>query len=805
MTVCIVVYGRIVTVPSSLVGGRLSERISLDGRVGRSYARAVLAFVVAAAALAVCSGSALASTPGVLTRFAGSGSFGAPGAGTASSHAIELPEATALDPSGDLFIADAGNFVEKVSTDGSLSVFAGTGVHGVPTPGPASSSRLYSPAGVASDASGDVFVADSQNNAIEEITPGGALSVFAGQPGMAAGTPTPGQATGSLLDRPTGVATDAVGDVYIADANNDVVEKVDPSGVLSVVAGTVAVAGPASPGTATATDLDSPNAVAVGPNGDLYIADSGNNEIEQVTPAGQLTIIAGQGPSNSGAPTTGPATSSLLDDPTGVAVDADNDVFVADSGNNQVEQITPQGTLTIVAGSGAVGTPNYGTSATGSPFNGVNGIVVDQHGALYISDVHNHTVDRVAPPAPSLVSAASITGAASVGQTVTAEPGTWSPVPTSYAYQWERCDATGAGCDPITAATEMTYAVTSEDVGHTLRVVISAVNESGSTQATAPQTSVVATAASMTTVAPVTTTTTTSATTEGVSLSARAARAGVDVSPTGGLALPLICPTTVTGCNADGLLTLALPGMSSHAALADVAAPISSSVLARFAGIQIEAGHGRLVSVHLTPAATRYLQTRGIHRVRVTLTIHNHLSGGPSVSTTQVLWLDIAGLQASCPAALGTLSASHIAQMRLGLTRRQAHHVGPHRKAGYGFERYCLTGGKIRVRYPSHKLLAAIPAGQRQRVAGRVYLALTTNRHYAVGRVHTSTTVASARSHLRRLGTGVTVGKNTWYVVPTRRGAWVLKAQHGIIREIGITTRSLTRTAQSRRLLKHNI
>jgi hypothetical protein len=188
----------------------------------------------------------------------------------------------------------------------------------------------------------------------------------------------------------------------------------------------------------------------------------------------------------------------------------------------------------------------------------------------------------------------------------------------------------------------------------------------------------------------------------------------------------------------------------------------------------------------------------------VALTIHNHLAGGPDVTTRQRVWLHIGALRASCPAAIGALTGSSVAQMRLGLTRSHAHRLGPHRTAGYAFERYCLIGGEVRVRYPAAKLLDSLPKAQRHHDAGRVYLALTANKHYAAARVHNGMSVMAAGAHLK-LGTGVTVGKNTWYLVVTKKAAWVLKAQHGTIREIGITSRSLTTTRQARQLLLHNI
>jgi hypothetical protein len=273
------------------------------------------------------------------------------------------------------------------------------------------------------------------------------------------------------------------------------------------------------------------------------------------------------------------------------------------------------------------------------------------------------------------------------------------------------------------------------------------------------------------------------------------------VSAGGGLQLPLVCPQTASGCDADGTLTLALS--SSSEMFTDAKAPINDSVLARFSGVEIQTGHSRLVSVKLTPTATRYLQTRGIRRVRVALTIHNHLSGGADVTTRQLVWLNIAVLRASCPAAVGSLTGSSVAQMRLGLTRRQAHRLGPHRKASYGFERFCLTGGAMRVAYTTKSLLH-LNAGITGQRSGRVDLVLVGNRHYSTHAIRARMTVAQARTRLH-LGQGIRIGKNTWYFVAGRQATTVIKAQAGVVREFGIANPKLSRTRAQQRVLLHHL
>jgi hypothetical protein len=241
----------------------------------------------------------------------------------------------AVDAHGDLFIADLGNYVvEEVSPAGRLSVMAGNGKEGPPTPGPANSSRLFGPRGVAVDAHGDLFIADS-GNVVEEVSPAGRLSVVAGN--GKEGPPTPGPANSSALDLPAGVAVDAHGDLFIADWGDNVVEEVSPAGRLSVVAGNGTLGAPI-PGPANSSRLSSPSGVAVDAHGDLFIADSGNNVVEEVSPAGRLSVVAGNG--NEGPPTPGPARSSDLDLPFGVAVDAHGDLFIGDTINNDVEKVT---------------------------------------------------------------------------------------------------------------------------------------------------------------------------------------------------------------------------------------------------------------------------------------------------------------------------------------------------------------------------------------------------------------------------------------------------------------------------------
>ncbi|MGZ6673822.1 MAG: NHL domain-containing protein [Solirubrobacteraceae bacterium] len=324
--------------------------------------------------------TALADTGYTISRYAGqANSAGGATPGPALSSRLGLVVADGLDSAGNLYIVDPqGSVIEKVTPGGTLSIFAGTGQNSVPIAGPATSSPLNNPAGVASDSAGNVYVADQNNHAVEKVAPDGTLSVFAGIPGVT-GLPTAGPATSSHLDNPWAIATDAADNVYIADYGNKVVEKVTPTGQLSVIAGVPGSAGTPTAGPATSSHLTEAVGVAADLAGNVYIADAGPNVIAKVAPGGTLSIIAGIS-GTSAQPTPGLATASALSDPAGVGVDSAGAVYVADSGVHVIEKITAAGQLSVIAGSGSAGHPAYGGLATATSLDLPLAMVVDPAG-----------------------------------------------------------------------------------------------------------------------------------------------------------------------------------------------------------------------------------------------------------------------------------------------------------------------------------------------------------------------------------------------------------------------------------------
>jgi hypothetical protein len=440
--------------------------------------------VLAAALFAFMAQGAFASVPSYqLSLFAGTGTVGAPAAGSATSSDLDYPQELAFDSGGDLYIPDYGNNdVEKVTPSGTLSVIAGNGTAGTPTAGIATSSHLDGPTGVAVDASGDVYIANDLSCDVAKVTPSGILSIIAGS---GCGTPVAGPAASSPLGQVWGIALDPSGNLYIADSSEHVIEKVTPSGTLSIFAGIVGAHAAPTPGPATSSHLHEPVGVAADPAGNVYVADSDNSDVEKITPSGTLSVVAGDG--SSGAPTAGPATSSRLGSPFGIAFDGAGDMYIADYGDSDVDEVTPDGTLSVIAGNGGFGAPTYGGAATNSELDGPQGVASTAAGRVYVADTYNATVDLLTPPAVSAgATPPAITGTSAVGQTLTASTGTWNNDPVLYSYQWEDCDATGANCVLISGATSSTHLTQASDLGHTIRVIVTASNGGGSASQTSP-------------------------------------------------------------------------------------------------------------------------------------------------------------------------------------------------------------------------------------------------------------------------------------------------------------------------------
>ncbi|WP_219621531.1 NHL repeat-containing protein [Cupriavidus pauculus] len=324
-----------------------------------------------------------------VSTLAGSGSSGAAnGIGAAAS--FYFPFGVAVDASGNVYVADQGNnLIRKITPTGVVSTLAGSGSSGSADGTGAAASFSY-PYGVAVDASGTVYVADTFNHEIRKITSTGVVSTLAGSgsSGSADGT-----GTAASFSTPFGVAVDASGNVYVADQGNQLIRKITPTGVVSTLAGSGSLG--STDGIGTAASFNAPSGIAVDASGNVYVVDQGSHAIRKITPTGVVSTLAGSGSSGSA---DGIGTAASFSSPFGVAVDASANVYVADQGSHAIRKITPAGVVSTLAGSGSGGAADgIGTAAS---FNLPLGVAVDASGNVYVADTRNHEIRKITPVVP---------------------------------------------------------------------------------------------------------------------------------------------------------------------------------------------------------------------------------------------------------------------------------------------------------------------------------------------------------------------------------------------------------------------
>jgi uncharacterized protein (TIGR03437 family) len=335
---------------------------------------------------------------GAIHTLAGDGYLRAIGdGGSATGAALSLPSAVALCASANLFIADTGTErVRQVSAAGIIGTLAGTGVAGYGMePGPAPTAPLNTPSGVAVDPAGGVIVADSFNNRIREVGLDGLIRTIAGtgSAGLAPEDTPPLQAP---LGAPRGVCVDPAGVIYIVDTSNHRVLLAAPGANLITIAGNGAPGDVGDGGPARLAQLDFPSACALDSDGNLYIADTSSHRIRKTRRDGVIVTIAGIGAagfSGDGAL----ATAASLSSPRGVAADSDGNVFIADTGNNRIRQITPDGIIHTIAGQDGPAFSGDGGPAVSAWLNAPAGLVLDGSGDLYLADSGNNRVRRLVP------------------------------------------------------------------------------------------------------------------------------------------------------------------------------------------------------------------------------------------------------------------------------------------------------------------------------------------------------------------------------------------------------------------------
>jgi uncharacterized protein (TIGR03437 family) len=342
---------------------------------------------------------------GLISTFAGTGFPGYSGdGGPATAATMFLPTDVAADQTGKVYIADLGSARIRVVANGTISSIAGNDNGTTPTDGQAAiSARLNGPTGVTVDSAGNVYFAEGSIGSgtglgdpaykIFKVDAGDILTTAAGD-GLESYSGDGGPAGRAQINTPAAMAFDSAGNLYVADSANNRVRQISPGGTIVTVAGTGVAGYSGDYGLATSAQLNQPMGVALDSAGNLYIADTGNNRIRLVYPDGIIAPVAGNG-NAAFEGDGGRAVQAALHAPRGVAVDSGFNVYIADTLSLRVREITPDGIITTLAGSGVAGFSNDGQAATSANLNFPSSVAVDAQGNVYFTDELNGRVRMI--------------------------------------------------------------------------------------------------------------------------------------------------------------------------------------------------------------------------------------------------------------------------------------------------------------------------------------------------------------------------------------------------------------------------
>ncbi len=363
----------------STLAGAVGQRDLVDGQgaSARFSGPGGLALNATSGHLYVSDGGAIRkiTAAGMVSTLAGSGYGASDGQGAAAS--FRLPEGVAVDSAGNIYVADNLNYtIRKVTPAGLVSTLAGLAGENTSSDGQGSAAGLYEPMGIAVDASGNAYVADTGNALIRKIATDGTVSTLAGS------------AINSPFSKPQGVAVDAAGNVYVADTANHAIRKVTSGGQVSTLAGLVGTSGSADGSGGTAR-FNGPQSLLVDAAGNVYVADTGNSTIRRITSSGAVSTLAGT--AGQVGFTDGPGTAALFGSPNGVALDGQGNLYISDYWTGAIRKVASDGTVSTVAGLLSQGSPLDGNAGTVG-FNHPMGLAVDAAGNLYVADRDNNAI-----------------------------------------------------------------------------------------------------------------------------------------------------------------------------------------------------------------------------------------------------------------------------------------------------------------------------------------------------------------------------------------------------------------------------
>ena len=329
--------------------------------------------------------------------------------GTGAEARFNFPRAVAVDANGVLYVADSNNHaIRKILPGGAVTTFAGKMGESGSTDGIGANARFFVPYGITMDALGNLYVADSFGSTIRKITPDAVVTTIAGYPGTTGHVD--GVAGAARFNLAFSLTVDFLGNIYVAEEQNQTIRKITPAGVVTTLAGLAGVQGSAD-GTGTAARFNAPAGIAVDGEGNLYVTDGGNHTIRKISPLGVVTTYAGA--VGARASNDGPVAESRFSFPSGIAFDRYGYLYVTESNNRTIRRISPSGQVTTLAGTPQRYAYVDGTGPS-AEFRLPIGIAVDAQRNLYFAEGIDHTI-RKGVPQPSHLTALSVRSNAGTG------------------------------------------------------------------------------------------------------------------------------------------------------------------------------------------------------------------------------------------------------------------------------------------------------------------------------------------------------------------------------------------------------
>lgn len=301
--------------------------------------------------------------------------------GTSTEAKFALPTDVAIDSQDNIYVADRSNHkIRKISPSGVVTTLAGS-TRGF-ADGTGANAQFYYPTGIAIDNQGNIYVIDKQNTKVRKITPNGVVTTLAGSSyGYADGTGSDAQ-----FSNPTGIAIDNENNIYVADQNNHRIRKITLDGVVTTFAG--GTSGFAD-GMGINAQFNRPSGLTIDSQGNIYITDKNNHRIRKITSNGVVTTLAGDGAIGTA---DGIGVIAQFNNPIGLTIDHQNNIYIADSENNRIRKIAPDGVVTTLAGNTQGFLDGDGSA---SQFEYPTGLTIDSQGNLYVADRNNHKIRKI--------------------------------------------------------------------------------------------------------------------------------------------------------------------------------------------------------------------------------------------------------------------------------------------------------------------------------------------------------------------------------------------------------------------------